>query len=311
MTGQVATALGRFLGLLAFLAMTMLAACSDATGPGAPAASAVQNAAPAGPIAFEPVTGMPDSRAAELAAALAQRATSRSLVVVARDDGKLRYRVKGYFAAHPGTGQTTVSYIWDVFDKDGTRVHRFEGYETVPASGASDAWGSVTPETLDRIADATASELTRFLSTVNAHAEAAPPKTSGTLAYMGARGKTAALPARPRFFVASADSNISDGAAALPEALRGALTANGADVASDAADADIVVSAETAITPGEKGRQMVAIVWSARRADGSNLGSVRQVSRVLEGTLDHGWGDTAVQAASAAGPALVQLVSGS
>ena len=61
----------------------------------------------------------------------------------------------------------------------------------------------------------------------------------------------------------------------------------------------------------EKGRQMVAIIWTAEETGGRGLGSVRQVSRVLGNTLDHGWGLSAKQAADAAAPALLQLVVGS
>ncbi|MGE0233000.1 MAG: hypothetical protein AB7O39_11200 [Flavobacteriaceae bacterium] len=292
----------RILAVFALLLAVTLGACSDV----APPAPSVGQ--PAGPIAFEPVTGLPDSKAAELAAALGQRAASRNLVVVSRDDPKLRYKIKGYFSAHASTERSSVSFIWDVFDKNDARVHRFEGTQQAPATGASDPWGSVSPEAIDSIADATTAELARFLSSVGAQASVEPP--SGTaLGYAASQPPDA--PVAPRFFISVSESNVSDAQTALPAALAAALSAHGATVVERPEEANIIVSAATTISPVDKGRQTVAIIWTAEEAGGRGLGSVRQVSRVLGNTLDHGWGVSAQQAAEAAAPALLQLVVGS
>lgn len=309
MGAMMDTLFGRLATFLMIAAMALLTACSDSTSPGAAVSG---SAAPAGPIAFEPITGLPDSRAAELAAALGQRATAKNLIVVSRDDSKLRYRIKGYFDAQPSAERTTVAFIWDVFDKDGTRVHRFDGTQNAPKGGASDPWGAVTPEVIDGIADYTTSELARFLATVSTTQASLirPTSNANAIAFTGSVPRNV-MPAKPKYFVASADSNISDGRTALPAALARALAEDGVQIAGSQAEADVIVSAETAIAPAEKGRQRVAIVWTAKTASGSGIGSVQQVTEVLQDTLSHGWGLSAESAADAASPALIELVRGS
>lgn len=292
--------------LAPILAATLLAACGETAKTQQPVATAVTK--PAGPIAFEPITGLPDSRAAELAAALGQRAVGNDLIVVSKGDPKLRYRVKGYFAAESSAERTTVSYIWDVFDKDNQRVHRFDGITYAPSSGASDPWGAVTPEAIDSIANATTSELSRFLSIIGAQTARGPaPSIATAFAATVAQRRTNT----PRYFIGNIESNIADAQTALPQALAQALVSQGAALASSRDNADLFVTAETAMTPAEKGRQMVAIIWTLKRANGNTIGSVRQVSRILDNTLDHGWGPAAASAAAAAGPALIELVRGS
>lgn len=294
----------RLFAAFALLLALVLGACSDVPPPSAAVSQ------PAGPVAFEPVTGMPDTKAAELAAALGHRAVGHNLVVVAGSDPKLRYRMKGHLSASASPERTTISFVWDVFDKDNERVHRFEGIQHAAAGGASDPWGSVTPEAIDSIANATAAELARFLSSVGA--QAAAPQPRGTA--LGYAATADAAPARggePRFFISVSESNVSDAETALPAALAAALAAEGATVVGTPHEATILVSAATTISPAEKGRQTVAIIWTASDADGRSVGSVRQLSRVLANTLDHGWGLSAQQAAEAAAPALLQLFAGS
>ena len=289
---------------MAAIALTLLAACSETVGGN----RTVANAPPAGPIAFEHVTGMPDSRAAELAAALAQRATARQLTVVGRDDATLQYRIKGYFAAQPSTERTTVSYIWDVFDKQGERVHRFDGLQQAPKSGAADPWGSVTPETIDALADAATSELARFLSGQNRQAGiVAPAPRPKTLGFSG----PAQLPAQPVYYVGAVDSNLSDAHSALPQALVNSLASQGMKVTLLPSEANVHVTGTATAGKPKKGRQQVDIVWTATDPRGRKIGAIRQQASVLGNTLDHGWGREAQKAADAAGPAIIKMVSGS
>ena len=57
-----------------------------------------------------------------------------------------------------------------------------------------------------------------------------------------------------------------------------------------------------------KGRQVVEIVWSVRRADGSEVGNLKQRNAVEAGSLDGAWGKLASIVAESAAGGLVELL---
>lgn len=67
------------------------------------------------------------------------------------------YMLKGYFSNLAENNQTTVLYVWDVIDKQGNRVHRLQGKETVTGQ-------SVTAPVMYKIADDTMNEYFRWVS---------------------------------------------------------------------------------------------------------------------------------------------------
>lgn len=113
-------------------------------------------------LAFEPVVGIPEDRAAALATELGAGAAQAQLPIIGRDKPGVRFRIKGYFSAAAESQSTRVSYIWDIFDADGTRVHRIEGSDTVPAA-LPDPWSGVPDETLKSIARKTVAALRSWL----------------------------------------------------------------------------------------------------------------------------------------------------
>jgi hypothetical protein len=63
--------------------------------------------------------------------------------------------LKGYFSAVTEGKDTTVVYVWDVYDPAGNRLHRINGQMKAPSvasgSGATDdSWKAVSPATMQR-----------------------------------------------------------------------------------------------------------------------------------------------------------------
>jgi hypothetical protein len=61
--------------------------------------------------------------------------------------------LRGYFSAMTEGKDTTVIYVWDVYDPAGTRLHRINGQQTAPSAGAVKAGPTVAPATMQAIAD--------------------------------------------------------------------------------------------------------------------------------------------------------------
>lgn len=109
-------------------------------------------------LTFEPMVGAPTSVARELSQSLGLRVAQHSLPVVARTDSKVTHRIKGYFSASKSGSDCVVSYVWDIFDKNGKRVTRINGSQKTPMVSA-DPWDSVTGPVLDQVATDTAAKL--------------------------------------------------------------------------------------------------------------------------------------------------------
>ncbi len=142
---------------LAAVCALALAGCSVE---GRPDASAAQ---PRGAtVAFDSIDGPPPGQFQQLVQDLNTEAQSRQLAVLSRETPSA-YRVRGYLAAKVVKGQTTISWVWDVFDSEQRRALRIEGEET--ASGRhSDAWAAADSAMLGRIASSSMTQLAAFLT---------------------------------------------------------------------------------------------------------------------------------------------------
>lgn len=322
-----------------------LAGCVTAEPPPAPSAAQPQplEAAPPSPgptLAFEPLVGLPADRAPALATALGNASASAALPVVARDVDGDQYRVKGYLTVAREEKTTIVSFVWDIFDADGMRVHRITGSETVPAA-LPDLWSGVPDDTLERIAQRTVEALAAWLSNGAPVDTALAGESAGPLAAVARSGPVAtpvlvvppllratetALVADPmrqraspppaaeraRFtvFLQPVAIAASDGPVALATALAGILAEIGGKAVASPSEADFVISAEGTVAPPERGMQTVALIWTVATATGDTLGTVRQVSRIAAGSLDTGWGEAAQRAAASAAPGVISLMIG-
>lgn len=113
-------------------------------------------------VAFESIDGMPPGQFQDLVHALDSEAQTRRLAVMSRESPSA-YRVRGYLAASAAKRQTTISWVWDVFDGDGRRALRIAGAETAKGR-PHDAWSAADDVMLRRIASNSMDQLAAFLT---------------------------------------------------------------------------------------------------------------------------------------------------
>ena len=142
--------------LFAVCAMALTACTQD----GQPGASPGQ---PRGAtVAFESIDGPPAGQFRQLVQNLNNEAQTRRLAVMSRESPSA-YRVRGYLAAKVVNKQTTISWVWDVFDGDDRRALRITGEETAKGRH-QDAWSAADDTMLHRIARSSMDQLAAFLT---------------------------------------------------------------------------------------------------------------------------------------------------
>jgi hypothetical protein len=144
---------------LATLAL-LLTACSVPlvpAGPGPPVLGIRRDLGPAPvqganlKVAVTTVTGIPGRLQIALEESLRKFAATRNLTIVSYGDSAATYRITGYISAVGDVNRVLLVYVWDVFDADGNRVHRFSGQEPTGGSGA-DPWTAVSVQLIDHAA---------------------------------------------------------------------------------------------------------------------------------------------------------------
>lgn len=156
--------------LAAAICALALAGCMPDGQPGVSAAQ------PRGAtVAFESIDGPPQGQFNRLVQDLNSEAQSRRLAVISRENPSA-YRVRGYIGAKAMKGRTTISWVWDVFDRDEHRALRIAGEETAKGRHR-DAWAAADEAMLRRIARSSMEQLATFLTSP----EVAPstPDSSG------------------------------------------------------------------------------------------------------------------------------------
>jgi hypothetical protein len=74
-------------------------------------------------VAFDSLDGLPPGQFRKLVQNLNEEVQARRLAVISREQSSA-YRVRGYLAVKVAKHQTTVSWVWDVFDQDEHRALR-------------------------------------------------------------------------------------------------------------------------------------------------------------------------------------------
>src|SRR5690242_18531600 len=146
----------RILGLSSALA---IAGCNT-TGQPVAFVTAPQKAT----VAFDSIDGPPRPVFDRLVQNLNAEAQEHHLAVAARE-GAAAYRVRGYLGAVTSQKQNSVSWVWDVYDREQHRVLRISGEEKI-AGTHKDAWQAVSDEAMRRVARKTVDELAAYLSAV-------------------------------------------------------------------------------------------------------------------------------------------------
>lgn len=280
-------------------------------------------------IAIAPVIGAPSTIASQIVAQVTSEIGRQNIAVAKTPNEQVDYTLRGYIvAAREATG-TKVSYIWDVTNPTGARVHRITGEELVSGAGPGDPWASVSPQVIQTIASKTGGDLGQWMPQ-KAPAAAAPAVANNTPAAptnaLAAGGQPAA--ATPTS-VASAASGATtgsiprggvvsaivpqvtgapgDGSRSLAAALRNELMRNGVKPAPPGA-ASHTVEGRVKMGPAEGGQQPIKIDWVVKDPRGQSLGTVSQENRIPAGSLDGAWGPTAAAAAVAATQGILKLL---
>ncbi len=204
---------------VAAASLTLAAALAGCTTDGQPGVAAMQ---PRGAtVAFESIDGPPPGQFQTLVRNLNDEAQSRRLAVLSRETASA-YRVRGYLAAKVADGQTTISWVWDVFDRDERRTLRINGEEVVKKSGkAADAWNVVDDAMSRRIASASMEQLGAFLTAPDTVPVASAPSVT-PVAFMGMTDTSPEAAGIFRIFRADADP-----ASPQPADAQGHATASG------------------------------------------------------------------------------------
>jgi hypothetical protein len=152
-------------------------------------------------VAFESIDGPPPGQFRQLVQDLNNEAQSRRLAVLSRE-GPSAYRVRGYLAAKTVQGQTTIAWVWDVFDRDQRRALRITGEETSEGRHR-DPWAAADDAMLGRIAGSSMTQLAAFLTSP----EVAPnaPASEAQMAFAGSQGTSPEAAGIFRIFQAHAD----------------------------------------------------------------------------------------------------------
>lgn len=116
-------------------------------------------------VQFAPIVGTPIEAATPLTQRLGTRAQARGITLAgSTDTTPPGIIMRGYFSAMTEGKDTTVVYVWDVYDPAGTRLHRINGQKTAATSGTGDGWTAVAPATMQAIADSTIDQLADWLA---------------------------------------------------------------------------------------------------------------------------------------------------
>ena len=302
-----------------------------------PQAAAAQTAK----IQIAPVIGSPENVARDLQTQLASSISHNGVTVATASNATSEYVVRGYVVAAREKTKAKISYIWDVTDQSGKRVHRITGEEVTPGAG-KDPWASVTPQVVQSIADKTATQIASWLP-----GSAGVPVATNTTAIVGptsagmagaktVAGSDAAVAATnaayttaanvpPTQPIASTTGSIAtsgpitavvpmvtgapgDGGASLTTAIQRELTKSGVALASLPDAQSYKVEGKVAMGQGKDGKQPIQIDWNVIDPTGKKLGTVSQKNEVPQGSLDGSWGKTADAAAAAAAQGIVKLL---
>ena len=154
------------------LLLAMLGGLGGCAGNGGASGGSFAQAEGGATVAFESIDGPPPQIFDRMVNLLDSEAKLRHLAVVSRQGNAAAYRVRSYLAAQIGGGKTTISWVWDVYDRDQQRALRLTGEEQTGRPPGRDAWDTADDLVLRRIAQA---GLSGISSMINGTAPTDPP----------------------------------------------------------------------------------------------------------------------------------------
>ena len=110
-----------------------------------------------------PIVGASVEAATPLTTELQTRARQRGITLAGSADQTATHVLKGYFSTMSEGKDTTVIYVWDVYDPAGNRLHRINGQQKASSAKGGEGWASVSPATMQAIADQTIDQFATWL----------------------------------------------------------------------------------------------------------------------------------------------------
>jgi hypothetical protein len=234
------------------------------------------------------------------------------------------YVVRGYIVAAREKSKAKISYIWDVTDQSGKRVHRVTGEEVI-ASAGKDPWSAVTPAVVERISGKTSKQIASWIasggssvpmaSNINTQSTNAPSSQPRPTSYASATPS----PASPTTGSITHSGPITavvplvtgapgDGSTTLTSAIQRELSKSGLKLATTPDSQAYKVVGKVAVGASKDGKQPIQIDWNVIDPSGKKLGTVSQKNEIPTGSLDGSWGQTADAAAAAAAQGIIKLL---
>ncbi|MHA6686584.1 hypothetical protein [Mesorhizobium sp. A556] len=116
-------------------------------------------------LQIAPIVGATVEAATPLTERLALRARERGITLAGSAGGQApTLMLKGYFSVVSEGSDTTVIYVWDVYDPAGNRLHRINGQQKAPSVKGAEGWPAVPPTTMQAVADSTVEQLAAWIS---------------------------------------------------------------------------------------------------------------------------------------------------
>jgi hypothetical protein len=317
------------------LSAMSLAGCETSSSVIGDAGSQVQTLAPAPQpvaqtrLALAPVIGAPQNMATILTSQLTAGLERQKVVIVKNPSERVDYTLRGYVVAAKEKTATKVSYIWDVTDPSGKRVHRITGEEIVPGAAGKDAWTSVSNAVMQTVSDKTTSSFGTWLATVPPPAAPAGGPTPAATPMASAGGsqglvqpasvtgpvaatKLASAVGMPASKTMIASPKVTgapgDGNGALSSAMKRELSGQGVEI-TEATVGTYRVMADVKVKPKPDGNEAVSIDWIVNDPAGNRIATVTQNNDVPKGHLSGAWGQNADDAAKGASVQIKQVIA--
>lgn len=164
-----------------------LAGCQETTTAARPRVDA-----PGVPVSVQSISGAPDAVTTRFAGLLGEAAAERRMEIVPGDK-PARFRVRGYLTAQPTEdGQTSLAFVWDVYDETKKRAQRVQGESLGRRGGTSDPWSGVDQTIVAKAAAESMDAIASFLVTTPAVETVLPGDKSKPADAQSADRKTAA-----------------------------------------------------------------------------------------------------------------------
>jgi hypothetical protein len=275
--------------LAAFLALLLLSACQPVPHPfdqdrPAPSSGVLTPPDSAG-VVVEPIAGAPEPTAHDLAAAMAAALQEDDVPASTSGGNRGSYRLSGKATTKDvGGGNLLINIAWEMRDASGLPASRQDSALTLP-----DAVWRQGGQGIAELAHQSAPFLARMVESTAPAPRADIDPLIAVRAITGAPG---------------------DGDQSLSQAMADALRRAKLTLVQKPEDKPrFVVEGSVEIAAPADGKQRITISWSLRRAEGGQIGQVKQENAVAAGSLDGAWGLTAYDVANAAAPGIAALIA--